>query len=312
MNARRYVGLFFSKTYTRNKLLTRETLSVFFSMLGVIWLVMRLTSYLNPAVDEFTRHYATIWSVSLLGMILTLINRRPDVKITEKVRGFDIIINIKVGDVMEGTESCVISTNTTFDTNVGTVIAADSVQGQLTRKFYNNSVYLDTDIKQALIGDDYEDIHEDQHRPGKTKKYPLGTVVKVAPKGRTFYLLAMADINSYGNAVCNFTMISDALNSLWQFLGEAGDYEKELLIPVIGTGAGRVTESREEIIREIVNSFIAASTQKRLCDILSIVIHSSDFYKFNIKMEDLKHYLSAQCRYSSTRRLPGRGTGESR
>ena len=232
--------------------------------------------------------------------------------LTRSVRGFDIIINIKVGDVMEANESCVISANTTFDTNVGTVIAADSVQGQLTQKFYNDSVHFDTDIERALSGHNYEDISGDQHGREKTKKYPLGTVVKVSPRGRTFYLLAMADINSYGNAVCDFKMISDALNSLWQFLGEAGDYEEELLVPVIGTGAGRVKESREEVIHEIVNSFIAASTQKRVCDILSIVIHSSDFYKFDIKMEDLKHYLSAQCRYSWTRRLPGGGTGESR
>lgn len=314
-DALRYPGLFFSKTYLCDRLLTLKTLSVFFSVLGAIWLILRFLSFLSTMVDTLVKDNATISFVVviILGLLCTIIYRRPEVEIKEKVRGFDTFIKIKVGDVLEGNESCVISTNTTFDTDVkGNLISADSLQGKLTKKFYNSVEHLDTDINKALQDvTDFEDISGKETKKGKTKKYPLGLVVKVTPKDRTFYLLPIANLNTRGNAECNFQMLSDALNSLWQFLGEAGDYEQELLIPVLGKGAARVKETREEIIQEIINSFIAASTEKQVCETLSIVIHSRDFYKFNIKMEDLKHYLSAQCRYSRIRRVPGGGSGES-
>ena len=262
-------------------------------------------------VDTFVKDNATIlFNVALIfGLLCTIIYRRPEVEIKEKVRGSDTFIKIRVGDVLERNESCVIGTNTTFDTNL---ISANSLQGKLTEKYYNSVEHLDADIDKALQDvTDFEDISGKETKKGKTKKYPLGLVVKVTPKDRTFYLLPIANMNTHGNAECNFQMLSDALNSLWQFLGEAGDYEQELLIPVLGKGAGRVNETREDIIQEIINSFIAASTEKQVCETLSIVIHSRDFYKFNIKMEDLKHYLSAQCRYSRIRKVPGGGSGES-
>ena len=310
MNAFQYLGLYFSRTYLRDRLLTRKSLSSLFSMIGVVLLIVRLISYLPPTVEKILETYVQFWTLLVLATILTLINRRPESKITQKLNGLDVFITIRVDDVIIATESCVISTNTTFETGTN-LIAKDSLQGQFTRTFYDDESHLDTDLEKALRSNTYEELSRTEDVRRKMRKYPLGTVARVNPKGRNFYLLAMANMNHSGNAETSFNLISDALNSLWQFLGRSGDYERELLIPVIGTGRGRITESREEVIHEIIDSFIAASTQKRICDVLSIVIHPTDFFRFNLKMEDLKQYLDWQCRYSRIRRSPGGGTGES-
>ena len=310
-----YLKLFCAQTYLIDKLLTRKTLSVFFSVLGAMGLMIHITSYLSTQADTFLKGNMTMFLVVLsIAVVCTVFHRRPDVEIKEQIGGIDTFIKIKVGNVMEANESCVVSTNTTFDTDMANnLISVDSLQGQFTERYYDlHCAQLDADIVRALQNvTDIEDLSGQEARKGKTKKYPLGTVAKVRAKDRTFYLLSIADMGQSGNAECDFRMISDALNSLWQFLGKAGDYEKELLIPILGTGHGRVRETREEIIQETINSFIAASTQKRVCETLTIVIYSDDFYKFTLQMEDLKHYLSAQCRYSRIRRSSGGGTGES-
>lgn len=301
-----YSGLYFSKTYIRDKLITRNTLGVLFTVIGGIWLLIRLIS-LNPVADLFLKNHVTTFCIVLIGIICTLIDRRPDTKMTMKIHGLDIMISIRVGDVIAMKNSCVIPTNTTFETNLNNTISEESIQGQFTKQFYDESAYLDADIHEELHDIAYEDLPSGKIRPRKKRKYPIGTVVKVTPRGRTFYLLAMANINHKGNAVCDLEMIQHSLLGLWRFLREAGDYERELLIPLIGTGRGRVIQAREDIICEIIDSFIEASTQGRLCDSLSIVIYSNDFYRYNLKMEDLKNYLHAQCRYSRIRRSLGSG-----
>ena len=305
-----YLGLYFAKTYVKSSLFAWQTLSTYFSVLGVLWLILESLSFLSTAVREAVADNVTVFlALLMLSFVGTLIRRRPDVEIRERIGGMDSFIKIKIGNILDSDCSCIISTNTTFDTDTTNgIISKNSLQGQFTQKYYNSHTHLDADLQEKLRDvQDFTDLSDGKEREGKTRKYPLGTVVKLEVDERKIYLLAMADMNARGNAECDFSMISDSLNRLWQFLGEGGEYEKELLIPVLGTGPGRLPETREEIIQEIINSFIAASTQKRLCETLTIVIHSGDFYKFALKMEELRHYLSAQCRYSRIRKSPGGG-----
>ena len=116
-------------------------------------------------------------------------------------------------------------------------------------------------------------------------------------QGRRVYLLPIADMNISGSAVCDLSKVSDALSGLWEYLGTGGRHEKELLVPVLGTGAGRLKESRATIIQETIASFIAASSQETVCETLSIVIYPRDFYRFRMDMEDLGYFLGSQCRY---------------
>ena len=301
-NAMQFLGLYFSKTHIRDKLLCRQTLSVYFSILGGMWLLARLVS-MNQSAETFIEEHISFYYMLIAGMILTLVDRRPELTITKKVCGLDVIINIRVGNLMVMKDSCVVPTNTTFDTKLYEIIAEESLQGQFTTEYYDDSSHLDVDMAGALRETEYKDLSREKGRSGKTRRYPTGTVIKVKPRSRTFYLLAMADINREGNAVSDFKMIQTSLYGLWTFLAKSGNYETELLMPIIGTGRGRVVQSREKIICEIVDSFIEASAQRRVCDSLSIVIHPRDFYKFSLKIEDLKNYLYAQCNYPRNRRL---------
>jgi hypothetical protein len=109
----------------------------------------------------------------------------------------------------------------------------------------------------------------------------------------------MAHINEHGNATSNVTMLGDSLASLWQYLAAKGDYEDTLCIPVLGTGASRVQRTRDEIIRLIIDSFIAGCAAQKFCDCLRICIGPRDFQTHDIDLAALEQYLTVRCRYAS-------------
>ena len=306
----RYVTLFFTRTYLRQRLFARATAGTFLSALGTQWLFLRMGTYFSSSVSDYVlKHGAlTFWGMLAFGALATVLLRRPRLKIVEKMSERDIVIRIVVDDILRMKGPTVIGTNTTFDTDAG-MISSSSIQGQFTDQFYHSVAHLDSDL-DCRLPEQFVDLSHEGGRKGKNRRYPLGTVVTLLPKGQRFYWLAIADMNQHGSAECEFSMVSDALNCLWEHLGTAGDHEKELFLPALGTGAGRLPQSRETVIREIISSFIAASTQKQVCDRLSIVVHPDDFHQFFVDMEGLQHYLSAQCRYWKIPQGVGAGSAE--
>ena len=308
----RYLKLYFAKSYLSASFFAGTTVKTFFYVLGVFLLLFRLADiFIDKLPTYFPDNTWGLLIVLSVSLIVTLILRRPVLEISEKIRDVDSIVKIKVGDALELPQACVVSTTTTFDTDTTNgLIAPKSLQGRVTATYYNHHSHLDADIDGVLADHPFENLSDAQQRKGKTKRYPLGTVVKISPIDRNFYLLAVANMNHLGNAQSSFQMVSDSLAALWTYLGEKGDYEANLLIPVLGTGHGRIPESREEVIREIIGSFIAASLQKRICDTLTVLIYREDYYRLQLEMEELRLYLMSQCRYSGIRKNPGKGTAE--
>ena len=298
-----YLQLFFSRSYWLERLLKLETGTAFLSLLGAFWLILRILTYFRPDLDACLRTHgvAAFWGMVLLGAVGTLFVRRPQVVIKHQVEGRDILIRLVVGDMMRMKGPCVIGTNTTFDTDAS-IIDSESLQGRYATDYYESVAHLDADISEGLQGRMVvENLACEEGRRGKTERYELGTVVPVNRRGRRVYWLPIADMSASGSAVCDLEKVSDALSGLWEYLGTGGRHEKELLVPVLGTGAGRLKESRETIVQEIINSFIAASSQETVCETLSIVIYPPDFYKFRIDMEDLGYFLGSRCKYWGTR-----------
>ena len=69
-------------------------------------------------------------------------------------------------------------------------------------------------------------------------------------------------------------------------------------MPVLGTGFSRIQETREEVLREIVQSFVAACSEWVFCEKLTIVISPSDAAMHNISIEEIGSYLTHVCRYT--------------
>lgn len=239
--------------------------------------------------DQYSRY--TFVVLLAIAVVVAVFTRRPVTKVSYRVPKRDFAYEVAIGDLLEAqVPNIVISTNTTFDTQMGNgLISPESLQGGFTSKFFaGNTVELDKQVMASLKGIAAEDHPKGK---GKKKRYPVGTVAKVTAHGQTFYLVAMSELNEQGNAHSDARMIDASLEQLWAFIaarGELGD----VAIAVIGTGRGRVNLSRKKVIERIAQSFADASQDKVFANRLLIVVHPNDAAKFKLNLFEIRDYLT--------------------
>ena len=296
---------FFSKDYWCHTIWNRETVRAVLATVGALWLLVQVVNFFVPLAGTFLKEHWE-WLAGAVPFV-TLYLRKPVVAVAHQLAGRDIRIEVRIGDLLKMPGDHIITSNTTFDTSPS-IIADNSIQGQFTKKVYDgNDQHLDTDIDEALSETTLAELNDS--RRGKRKRYPIGTVVKVAAKGKTSYLLAAVHMNEHGNCdPANFDQVKTVLASLWGHIGQRGDRGR-LVIGLIGTGRGRLPTNRMEVAREIVQSFIAACSESTFSDGLTVAIHPSDYRKNNMNIRDLGDYLRHVCRYSNLERVAKTGSG---
>lgn len=297
---------YFQKNYWYRIFLSTETAIEFLAAIGFFWLLTDISSFL---FEDWKTKLQELWTYFFcISGIYTLWVRRPIIAVCERLNNSDIFIEIRIADILSLPAAKVISTNTTFDTEVNeTLISKQSLQGAFTKEFYDRVDHLDTDLAAALQLETAVTT-----RPslvgGKQEKYSIGTVAKISPKGKTTYLVAISELNENGVAESNFENIKQALACLWVFVSSKGTYEP-LSIPIIGTGHGRINVPRDVVLREIVKSFVAASSERKFTSKLTIVIAPNDYNIHGLDIHELSEFLRHICKYTEINSLrQGSGT----
>jgi hypothetical protein len=249
---------------------------------------MELLEFLNIYTKDKYGAFA-LPIIAVVAAVYTLISRRPVSRVRYKIPKRDFIYEVRVGDLLDATGEIIISTNNTFDTDISNgLIATNSIQGQfLLRYFQGNYGELDRQIHDSLKD---EKSHRDDDRMGKKEVYKIGTVARVSAHGKNFYFLAMSELNRFGTASSSLRMIDDALEALWKYMASRGELG-DIVIPILGTGRGRVNLSRKKMVERIAQSFADASVDKIFSNKLTIVIHPSDASKHNINLFEIRDYL---------------------
>jgi hypothetical protein len=291
-------GIVFSLKYLLKNIMGRKLIPSILSSFGSLWLIVEIGTYFFGETSPMIIGIKKYWFFFLIiGFFIAIILSRPKFTIIGKLNNRDIYIEVTIGDLFKQDGALVISSNTTFDTHISKeLISEKSIQGQFTKElYYGDETQLDNDIDFSL-----QDIQPEilpGKRAGKNKKYPIGTTVKLNPKNKTVYMIAIARINEYGVASSSYEDFKQALAYLWLFIGNRG-LKENIVTPVIGTGFSRLPQSREEIIREIIKSYIAACSESTFSDKLTIVISPSDFEKHKINLNELEEYITHLCKYT--------------
>ena len=262
-----------ARTWLRNLISVRAITAVM-SSFGALWLIAEISGFFL----EETTFPATLrgywWLFGFVGVVMACAKCRPQLSVAHKLNGRDVTVEISIGNVFSFPGALVVGSNTTFDTRISReLIAEDSVQGIFTRRYYADEAQLDNELLAGLGNTDSEQLQAP--RKGKSKKYPVGTVVRLDRKDRRAYFLAIADINEHGVAEGSFDKLRVSLAELWVYVGSRGLIEP-VVMPVLGTGFSRLTQTREEVVREIVRSFVAACSERVFTDRLTIVLSPRD------------------------------------
>jgi hypothetical protein len=67
---------------------------------------------------------------------------------------------------------------------------------------------------------------------------------------------------------------------------------RDIAVPVIGTGRGRIDPPRKKIVDHIAQSFADASSAKRFSNKLIIVISPEDAEKYDVNLSELRDFLT--------------------
>lgn len=253
-----------------------------------MWMFMEIMDFLNIYTKAQYSQYAVI-PIFVFSVLITVLSRRPVSRVTYKVPGRDYTFEVKIGDIFKEQGDVIISSNTTFDTDVASgLIAPDSLQGQLALTvFQSNTALIDQQLEAGLN----QVAHTDRaDAPGKTKEYPIGTVAKVSSAGKNYYFVAMARLNDHGTAKSTVRGVEEALDGLWNYVSDHGEL-RTLVMPLMGTGRGRLAVPRKKMIERIAQSFADASKEKLFSNGLVIVVRPQDAENFGINLFEVRDYL---------------------
>lgn len=266
----------------------------FLSSLGTIWLSLEMLSFFRILNQSDISQYG-IFCAIFLSIFIVIFIRRPIAKICYKFPRKDISIEVIISDLFSIEGQKIISTNTTFDTETENgLIAKNSLQGQFAKKYFPENIKkLDQEIEQALDARNYSSVENPLR---KDKLYKIGTVAKIMVRQEIFYLLAIGSLNKNGTAQTSLSSIRTALDKLWDFISSEGENDP-VIVPLLGTGRGRITTSRKKMIEIHAQSFINASKDKTFSNKLIITIWPDDAKNFEINLLEIKDYLTHSLEY---------------
>ncbi|MBK8876448.1 MAG: hypothetical protein KBH11_02940 [Bacteroidia bacterium] len=264
-----------------------------FSVFGVLWLIVEVLAFFNK--QEFADGLKSIWWLFLLtGIILIIYQNWPKHLFSFKVNNRDVSISIQIGDIFKNNGALIVPVNNRLDVdNNGTTAKSSSILKFFIAKIYKSvHTHLATDIEQKL--QDSKDWYSNFKIRGNPNEYKIGTVVPIFREEKQFYLLCNATLNEQFRSKCSPDDLRNSLIELWAFLTHCGSKDN-LIIPIIGTGRGRITLTREEVIKEIVLSFLASLSSENFCEQLTICIHPYDLKKYNMNISNITDFVRLHC-----------------
>ncbi len=274
-----FISSICSRAYWRYVLLSVGGMQAVLSIFGAIWLIVETLDFFDIYTRAEYSQYA-FFIFFCMSLAIAIISRRPIQSAQVPILHKGICVEVRIADLFNTTGAVVISTNTTFESDVaGGKISPNSLQGQFTARYFTGNQHkLIDEISRSL------QLHYG------AAPYPMGTTIPITTHGKTFYLTSMSKLNAQGNASSSIRDIEEALSGLWEYVRKAGELQ-ELAVPLMGTGRGRLTVPRSRVAELIAESFVNASADGKISDRLIIVIHPQDAQKFSVNLYELKDRL---------------------
>lgn len=278
-----------------------------FIILGAYWTIIEFFGFLleNVPTSKPNENYkdvlrAFVWGnlkyEFILIFLISFFHNRQKLSYEIKINNSDLKIELKFCDIFSQEGAKVIAVMDTFETEFrDNLVDRNTLHGKVISKYYTDKEQiLEDEISQSLKRTKSILLETNTSFIGKQDRYTIGTTVVVKPENEYFYWVAAAAQTESGNVIINPEYLIDALANLWQFIPTYGKQFDTINIPIIGKGVDRLPPeyTHQRIAREIANSFITSSKQKKVCKTLRICLYPKDSQYFDIpKLLDYINHL---------------------
>ena len=268
-----------SPAYWRYVLFSRVGAQTVLAIFGGLWLLIESLDFFGIYTRDQYGSYG-FFIVMAISVAAAIFFRRPIRSIVISFPRHDFCVEVRIGNIFDAAGAIMVSSNTVFESDVaGGKISPNSLQGQFMAKYYtgDQKALIET-IKTELKGLD-------------GPPYPIGTTVPVNTHGKTFYFVAMAELNEQGTASTSLQSVEKAMDGLWRYVREFGELQ-ELVVPLVGTARGRLRMPRKKMVEKIAESFVNTSREGKFTDRLVIMVYPEDAKRFQINLYDIKDHLN--------------------
>lgn len=259
------------------KRLVWTTARDFFSWtIVVLTIIGSLVAVLPDAPAQWLKTMAFGWQTILLIIAIFLIAiyvNWPRTRAIYKDKKSDIRVIIECCDILQQRGLKVIHTVDTFDSELHRIITPRSLHGAFLEKCSKTGVDIDSQIDAALeslIPDE-----EDEHLPGRTKRYALGTLCPIEVQGEPYCWVAFTHLQPNGTISISQRQYIDCLKVLWSNLSEPKIRHDEVNVAVMGNKLVDLPAefSTEQKIDLMIQTFFAVAREKACCRTLRICVH---------------------------------------
>lgn len=236
-----------------------------FSAFGILWLAIEITNHFaTKEVNDFVK--GLWWLFGILGLAYAIFMSLPKNKITLILKNTGTILKILQKDIFKIDGALIVPINNHFKVNQdGNLLESKSILSQVVKKYYNSRPeHLQSDLDNKLKDENYKHYKEND-------LFKIGTVVPIKSGNKKFYFLANTILNRNNKSECTDEMFEKSLNELWIYLADYANKD-DFIIPLIGTGNGRLKTDPNIVFEEILLSFISSLSYKSYASSLTICI----------------------------------------
>lgn len=243
-------------------------------ILGVFWLLIEIIDFFFPGNLIYIKDIEVFIYIILIVLLISLFRNYPDRKFIIKISGVDSKITIIVGDLIKKDADIVFASSNYFNTDPS-IISEKSLLGQFIMKKDINLKEIDIQISESLNN------RKTNASPiqGKTISYPIGSVAIFSHLNKNIFLLAITKIINKRKkeiAYSEHSFVLKALTNLWDIARFRLD-NRELHMPLIGTGIGKSFQQSLEAIIFICIEFIKETKKRKICNGMKIYLQKGSF-----------------------------------
>ena len=249
--------------------------SIFFGV-TTLWAIS------EPFVTFFSKDINKYWFLipfGIVSIIISFVRIYPKLEVSIPLKNTNTTVKIKFGDLFRQNGVIAIPVNEYFDSEIGKPVSERSLHGFFITKILGGKHEIfDGAVNKHLI--DIEFI-ENKRQLGKSKKYPIGTVVPLEFSDKKYLLFALSKTNDKFEAYTTPSLLLESLAGLFN-VARAECNGKELNIPLIGTGLSRSGIPPKQIVELILISILQATKQGEVTKTINIVLHDSFFDELDL------------------------------